>query len=146
MIPIPVYFRLWRLHASNRQLLKMYYFLYYKICDEESSFYRKEFSTRINRREKINRELEGCLKKSVNFNEGSLLSKCIDLCFPTLFSLDYICSKMFVSTDLDSCQSLEIKNIEMYYELLYSGCKPKEITDLLLDQKSEIEDSGLIEI
>lgn len=146
MIPIPVYLRLWRLHASNRQLLKMYYFLYYEIRGEESSYYRREFSMRINRREKINQELDSYLKKSINSNENSLLSKSIGFCFPTLFSLDYIFIKLFFSTNLDRCQSFEIKNIEMYYEFLYAGPNPEEITNLLLDQKSEIEDSVFIEI
>src|SRR5690606_42140581 len=101
MIPIPVYLRLWRLHASNRQLLKMYYFLYHGIRGEESSYYRREFSMRINRREKINQELDSYLKKSINSNENSLLSKSIGFCFPTLFSLDYIFIKLFFSTNLD---------------------------------------------
>ena len=146
MIPIPVYLRLWGLHASNRQLLKMYYFLYYEIWGEESSYYRREFRKRINRREKINLELESYLKKSLNLKDDSMLSKFIDLCFPALFSLDYILTKLFFSINLDRCQSLEIKNIEMYYEFLYAGPNSEEITNLLLDQKSEIEDSVFIEI
>ena len=146
MIPIPVYLRLWRLQASNRQLLKMYHFLYYEIRGEETSYYRREFSMRINRREKVNLEFENFLKKSINLNEDSLLSKFIDLCFPTLFSLDYIFAKIFFSIDLDRCQALEIKNIEMYYAFLYAGPHTEEITNLLLEQKSEIEDAVFIEI
>lgn len=146
MISIPVYLRLYRLQASNKQLLKMYYFLYYNISGEESSFYKREFSQRISRREKINQELETHIKENRNSKEGSLLSRFIDLSFPVIFSLDYIIQGMFFSPNLDRCQTLEIRNIEMYYDILYAGAKPEIITDLMLDQKSEIEDYVLIEI
>lgn len=146
MIHIPVYLRLWRLYASNKHLLKLYYFLYYDVAGEEASFYRREFGQRIHRREKINEEIERYLKEHLNMDERSKLSKAIGYFFPTLFSLDYLFQNMIFPMDLDRCQSFEIKNLEMYYEFLYSGTGQEEITEMLLNQKSEIEDSVYIEI
>lgn len=146
MIPIPVYLRLCRLHASNKQLLKMYYFLYHETSGVEAIFYQREFAERISRREKIDQELKFLIQEIRKEGENSKLLRAIGYSFPALFSLDYFLQNTFFKMDLNRCQSLEIRNIEMYYEFLYAGTGREEITDMLLNQKSEVEDSVYIEI
>src|SRR5690606_27691452 len=146
MISVPVYLRLCRLHASNKQLLKMYYSLFSEFSGDEALFYRREFSERISRREKIDKELNFLIKEIRDDKENPKILKAIGYSSLMLFSLDYIFQNMFFKKDLDRCQSLEIRNIEMYYEFLYAGTGKEEITEMLLDQKSEVEDSVYIEI
>lgn len=146
MIPIPAYLRLWRLYALNQHLLKIYYHLSNDFYGEEEEFYKREFSHRINKREKIKREIETCLKEETTLEKESKVSKLVDWFFPAIFSIDYNIQKMIFSADLDRCQSLEIKNIEQYYEFLYSGVMNEDITEMLLEQKSIIEDSVFSEI
>lgn len=146
MFLIPVFLRLCRLHASNQHLLKMYYFLYYDIRGEEARFYKQEFSNRISRREKIKHEIEECLREKLPVAEGSKLYKLMHFFSPAVFACDYYLHSIFYPVNIDRCQYFELKNIEMYYVFLYAGTGNDKLIDMLLDQKSVIENSVFSEI
>ncbi len=146
MFLIPVYLRLCRLHAANQHLLKMYYFLYDSLSGEEGPYYKQEFSRRISQREKINREIEECLRENSPVAGGSRLYKLMRYFSPAVFALDYYFHSIFYPVNIDRCQYFEIKNIEMYYVFLYAGTGNEEIINMLLDQKSVIENSVFSEL
>ncbi len=146
MFPIPVFLRLCRLHASNQHLLKMYYFLYYDVSGEEAAFYKQEFSNRIERREKIKKEIEDCLRQKLPVAEGSRIYKLMHFFSPVIFAMDYYFHSLFYPVIIDRCQYFELKNIEMYYVFLYAGTGNEKLTDMLLDQKSVVENSVCREI
>ncbi len=140
MITFMMYLRLWRLYASNQHLLKMYYSIYYGVTGDEADYYKHEFSRRISHREKIKKEIEGCLHQFIT-EKDSRISAILNVVLPAASSLDYKVHNLFYKVNLDKCQDFEIKNIEMYYTFLYSGVTHHELTDMLLEQKSVVEDS-----
>ncbi|HSP40257.1 MAG TPA: hypothetical protein VLN46_02415 [Gillisia sp.] len=124
----------------------MYYFLYYDISGDEARFYKQEFSNRISRREKIKQEIEGCLREILPVAEGSRLYKLMHFFSPAVFAFDYYFHHIFYGVDIERCQYYEMKNIDMYYVFLYAGTGNENIIDMLLEQKSIIENRVFSEI
>lgn len=146
MFQVPVFLRLCRLHASNQHLLKLYYILNCKIEGAEAQFYKGEFRKRIIRREEIKQEIEDRLRDILPVAEGSKLYKLMHFFSPAVFAVDYYIHNLFYKVDINRVQYYEIKNIEMYYVFLYAGTGNEKITDMLLKQKSIIENSVFSEI
>jgi hypothetical protein len=140
MISLMMYLRLWRLYALNQHLLKIYYSIYFGVTGEEADYYKREFSRRISHREKIQKEIEGFLYEIIP-EKDSRFSVLINMILPSASSLDYKVHDLFFKVDLDKCQAYETKNIDMYYNFLYSGVTHPGLTDMLLEQKSVVEDS-----
>lgn len=133
------YCNLLRLSLANKYILKMYYALYYKVEENEQKVFLSE---KISSRESIKLELQECMDKSSN----SYFSRLCILIFAGMCSQYYFIKNYYLKLNWKSCNEQELHNINLYYEILYSQKYPKNITKMLIAQKSSIEDLVMLEI
>lgn len=145
MFQIPLYYRMLRLYASNNNLLKFYYSLYDRLDGGEEDLQKEQISNRIALRERFKLEL------SQYFDEKSLNNySIIDSVFTSVLSgvikLEFELLNSFSIRDWDSCHYFETRNVNHYYDILYSGKLSRSLTDLLLEQKGRVEGYLLREV
>ena len=136
------YCNLLRLSKANEYILKIYYSLYYNVEGND----RKSFlSEKISTREKIKLELQESLNK-LDKNSASYFSRLSILIFAGMCSQYHFIKDRFQTINWQTCHEQELHNINLYYSILYSRQYPKFMTDLLISQKSAIEDMVMVEI
>lgn len=132
-------FSLLRLYASNKTLLDIYYSLYHKLDGEDADYQREELNSRIAIREKIRLELMRCIQENFIEKEDSFIEKVSIFSFPFLTQLETAIPHSLFPNTWDKCDEYEVKNLHKYYNTLFSPNLSREISDLLMEQKSCIE-------
>lgn len=133
-------FSLLRLYASNKTLLEIYYSLYHKLDGEDGDYQREELNSRIAMREKFRLELMMCIEENFIEKEDSFIEKASIFSFPFLTQLEIAIPGALFPDTWEKCYEHEVKNLNKYYNTLFSPNLSREISDLLMDQKSNIEE------
>ncbi len=136
-------FSLLRLYASNKTLLEIYYSLYDKLDGEDGEFQKNELQSRIAMREKFRLELILCIEENFIEKEDSFIDKVSVLSFPFLTELEIAIPNSLYPDTWDRCYEHEVKNLNKYYNTLFSPSLPRKISDLLMHQKDGIEENIL---
>lgn len=132
-------FSLLRLYASNKTLLKIYYSLYEKLSGEDSEYQREQLNSRIAMREKFCLELMLCIEENFIEKEDSFIEKASIFSFPFLAQLEISVPNSIFPDTWEKCYDYEAKNLNTYYNTLYSPSLSRKISNLLLEQKRGVE-------
>lgn len=132
-------FSLLRLYASNKSLLKIYYSLYENLSGEEAEEQREQLNSKIAMREKFSLELMRCIEENFIEREDSFIEKLSIFSFPFLTQLETINPDAILPHSWEKCLKYEVKNLNSYYNVLYSPSLSRKISNLLLEQKRGIE-------
>lgn len=133
-------FSLLRLYASNKTLLEIYYSLYEKLDGEDGEYQKNQLQSRIAMREKYRLELMLCIEENFIEKEDSFIDKVSVFSFPFLTQLEVAIPNSLYPDNWERCYEHEIKNLNKYYNTLFSPSLPKKIGDLLMNQKNGIEE------
>lgn len=138
MNSMPLYYQLLRLEASNENLIKQYKALSKKREIKEELLF-EEVETRLELRQAIKMELETCIKENFNSSNGGIMEGVFKEILPYILQSKEKLNSITYKTSWDNCNYRERNNVKMYYEILYTPELPKTITDLLLEQKGQVE-------
>ncbi len=105
----------------------------------------KNFSNRIALRERFELEISRYLKENFN-NRFSLINNLIMSCPPVIAQSDYDLQSALSSLDGNLCYDCELDNVNKYYQILYFRKAPSTLTDILLEQKNQVEGYLLTEV
>lgn len=135
-----LYSQLAALQASNEYILRMYNSLLKKKGDEEEEQFKETILHKENIRRIINEELSDCLQEILKERDLNLITKSYNLMYPQCLRLFYKIQNILFSPSIEKCQYVERKNLGQYYTTLYDQRYSKKVTNLLLRQKSMIEE------
>ena len=102
----------------------------------------KNLTRRKNVRERITTELRECMEGSYFENKKRPLDQTSIFSLLSFVKLDSFLQNYlpYESNEWDKCKKTELENVSHYYHLLYTENLPHNITEMLLGQKSKIEE------
>lgn len=136
MKSLPLYYHLLGLEASNNSLIRQYQLLSHK-KEIKEDLLLDELKERMDLRQTIRKELKSCINKTFQ-NKGIIDGIVIEI-LPLVFQATEKINGITHTTSWENCNYLERSNVKRYYDLLYTPDLPKTVTDLLLEQKSQVE-------
>lgn len=139
-------FSLLRLYASNKTLLQIYYTLYKKLDGEDCKYQKDQLQSRIAMREKFRLELMLCIEENFIEKEDSFIDKVSVFSFPFLTQLEMAIPNSLYPDSWERCYEHEVKNLNKYYNTLFSPSLSRKISDLLMNQKNGIEKNILCSV
>lgn len=129
-----------RLYTSNQTLLQIYYALYEKLPGEEAEGKREHLSFRIAMRERIRLDLMHFIDENFLQKKETLLERASAFTFPVLTEMETTIPNILFINTWERCHEQEVKNLQKYYNTLFSPELDKSLSDLLFKHKNCIED------
>lgn len=114
------------LDLSNDGLLKMYNCLY---CDIPNDGMIEKITILVQEREKLKLKLRGHLFRIKNNVLPSSLCTALVEYLPVFLKLEKLAHSTFTNTNWKMCYNKELRNIDLYYKILYREQLPASTVD-----------------
>lgn len=142
MIFLNIYFRIVRLQCSNRNLLRIYAIL--KRIEQDDEDLIASLDHRSVLRSKIDNELKS-LVEDLKAKNGKIVCSLFALCHHGV-KFEFNIYDALREYNFKTCFDCELQNVNQYYNTLYALRSHTSFTDILLEQKSSIENYLMKEI
>lgn len=138
MKSLPLYYHLLGLEASNNSLIRQYELLSHK-REIKEDLLLEELKERLNLRKTFKKELKTCIKETFSTKNKRFIEGVFIEILPWVILANEKINGITYKTSWEKCNYGERINVKKYYDILYIPDLPKTVTDLLLEQKSQVE-------
>lgn len=134
---LPLYYQILGLEASNKVLIRLYQKLMLNKEPEVKELHA-EIDSRIQLHLDFKEELSNCIESNFR-NKTGFIETLATFTLPGLLKGSSKCRLFTTKPTWENCNEIEKENIKKYYNILYTPGLTNAVTELLLEQKSQVE-------